>query len=57
MVIALLAGLGFGQVLRGRLRYGPGLFFADVELFAAIAVICGAFGGLALFLGAKLDMR
>ncbi len=54
VIIAALSGLASFQSLLERMRSGPGPFFADVEMFGAIAIISGALGTAALFLGKKL---
>jgi len=57
VLAALLAALGSALALRERLRYGPGLMFADVEFLGLTALVCGAVGGLVLFTGTRLARR
>jgi len=55
LVIALLSGGASILSLAERLQHGPGMFFADVELFGFIAFICAFSGGLAVFGARKLS--
>ena len=49
LVIALLSGGASILSLIERRQHGPGLFFADVESFGFIALVCALTGGLAIF--------
>lgn len=55
LVIAFLSGGAAILSLAERLQHGPGMFFADVELFGFIAFICAFSGGLAVFGARKLS--
>jgi predicted lysophospholipase L1 biosynthesis ABC-type transport system permease subunit len=49
LFIALLAGGASILSYMERLRHGPGLLFADVEILGFIALACAITGGAAVF--------
>ena len=55
ILIALFSGGASILSLTERLQHGPGLLFADAELFGLIAFICAIAGGLAIFGAKKLS--
>ncbi len=54
LIIALLAGLASVSALISRMRYGPGIMFADVEFFGLAALVCAIVGTLAIIAAKKL---
>ncbi len=57
LLVAVLAALASLRSLVERLRFGPGLLFADVELFAVVALVSGAFGVLMFWIGIRVGRR
>ncbi len=57
LAIALLSGGASILSLIERRQHGPGLLFADVEVFGVIAFICVVLGGMAIFVARKLVKR
>jgi hypothetical protein len=54
VLLSVLSLIGAAISLRERIKFGPGLMFADVEILAAIAFMLGGAGGVFLWLGRKL---
>lgn len=54
VLLSVLSLIAAAISLRERIKFGPGLMFADVEILAAIAFFLGVPGGLLLWLGRKL---
>ena len=57
LIITLLSLGAYILALIERLRHGPGLLFADVEIFGFIAFICALSGRAALFAARRLAKR
>jgi hypothetical protein len=55
LLVALVAGGASILSLLERLQHGPGLLFADVELFGFIALIAVILGAATLFAARKLS--
>jgi hypothetical protein len=54
LLIALVSGGASMISLIERMQHGPGLFFADVELFGFIALLAVILGAAMLFIAKKL---
>jgi hypothetical protein len=54
LIVALLAGIISLSALASRMRYGPGIMFADVEFFGLIALTCGVLGMPVIIAARKL---
>jgi hypothetical protein len=54
VLLSVLSLIAAAISLRERIKFGPGLMFADVEILAAIAFMLGSAGGVLLWLGRRL---
>lgn len=54
MLAALLSGGACFISLMERSKYGPGLFFADVEIFAVMMLFFVGVGGLLMWIAKRL---
>jgi hypothetical protein len=57
LLAAALAAVAMAVSLAERSKYGPGLMFADVEIFAVLAFFLGGAGGALLWVGRRLGRR
>ncbi len=54
LLSAALASIGAGISLVERMRFGPGLMFADVEFLTILMFLFGGTGAASLWLGKRL---
>jgi hypothetical protein len=54
LLAAALASIAAGTSLVERMRFGPGLMFADVEMLAILAFFLGGAGATVFWLGKRL---
>lgn len=54
LFLAVFAAIGTAIALSDRIRFGPGLMFADVEFLAMLTFLLGGAGAGLLWLGRRL---
>lgn len=57
LLLAVLAALAAAMSLDERLRHGPGLMFADVEIFALLTLLLGIGGASLIWFGNRVNRR
>ncbi len=55
LLLALGAGLVSVSALVERMRYGPGIMFADVEFFGLLSLVSGVLGTILVISANKLS--
>jgi len=55
LLLAAFAAIAAAIALSERLRFDPGLMFADVEILAILALFLAAAGAILLWAGRKLN--
>ena len=55
LLLALGAGMASVSALAERMRYGPGIMFADVEFFGLLALVSGVLGTILIISANKLS--
>ncbi len=57
LLIALMSGFYAVSTFLERSRYGPGLFFADVEMFTMIAIFFIILGAFSLWISHRIKKK
>jgi uncharacterized membrane protein len=57
LVLAVFAAIAAAISLNERIRFGPGLMFADVEILAILTLFLGVAGAALLWFGKRLARR
>jgi predicted Co/Zn/Cd cation transporter (cation efflux family) len=57
LLLSVFAAIAAAAALIERIRFGPGLMFADFEILAILTLFLGVVGAALLWFGRKLNRR